>query len=402
MRFGFKAPQLRMIIKKQIKEQLSSDSNHTSWELIESPWYYYYNTETDEKFGCYEEAEDFVDGLAIVKMPTWNKYCVINEKDETVIPDIYTRIIRDPDQKIFICILEHSDSAFFPIVNIRNYRSYDGRIIVKKGDDWFKVPQDYYAAGTFSEGMLRVARISESSLFPDNPAPDDYLWGFINEKGEEVIPCQFIVAHDFSDGLAFVQQEIKGPICFINNVGKVVLEDIKTDDDFHEGLCRVQVGGFIGFIDITGKTTIPAIYTCATNFTNGKSFVRRHPTIEEAIIDKTGTLYWNSKRGLFALPKVYFWFSRLTKDLIVVSRHNDKIDSDLDNQYSGELKGVVNIEMKEVIPCKYRSISIEGWRIKAVQPLSVYDEENDRIIDTIDWYSLDSFPILIGSEKVYI
>jgi hypothetical protein len=99
---------------------------------------------------------------------------------------------------------------------------------------------------------------------------------------------------------------------------------------------------------------------------------------------------------------VYFWFSRLTKDLIVVSRHNDKIDSDLDNQYSGELKGVVNIEMKEVIPCKYRSISIEGWRIKAVQPLSVYDEENDRIIDTIDWYSLDSFPILIGSEKVYI
>ena len=402
MRFGFKAPQLRMIIKKQIKEQLSSDSNHTSWELIESPWYYYYNTETDEEFGCYEDADEFVDGLAIVKMPTWNKYGVINEKDETVIPDIYTRIIRDPELKLFICILEYSDSAFFPIVNIRNYRSYDGSIIVRHEDAWFKVPKDYYAAGTFSDGMLRVAKISESSLFPDNPTPDEYLWGFINEKGEEVVPCQYMVAHDFSDGLAFVQKEFKGRVCFINKDGKIVLEDINTVNDFHEGLCRVQVGGFVGFINKTGKITIPAIFTSATDFSDGKSFVSRHPTIGVNIIDKTGGLYWKSERGLLALPKKYYWFSKLTKELIVVLLHNDNNDFDLDNQYRGELEGVVNIEMVEVIPCKYRSISIEGGKIKAVQPLSVYDEENECIIDTIDWYSLNSSPILIGSEKVYI
>lgn len=391
-----------MIIRNKIKEQSFLNNKRTSWELTESPWYYYYNTETKEEFGCYEEAEDFLDGLAIVLMPEWRKYGVINEKGETVIPDYYDQIIRDSEHKLFICIIKHFDSAFFPIIDIQNYRSYDGSIIVKNGDDWLIVPQDYYAVGTISEGLLRVARISESSLFPDNPAPDDYLWGFINEKGEEVIPCQFMVAHDFSDGLAFVQLEFRGPVCFINKDGKAVLEDVNTDDDFHEGLCRVQVGGFVGFINKTGTITIPAIYTSATNFSDGKSFVSRHPTIGENIIDKTGGLYWKSERGLLALPKKYYWFSKLTKELIVVLLHNDKNVFDLDNQYRGELEGVVNIEMVEVIPCKYRSISIEGGKIKAVQPLSVYDEENERIIDTIDWYSLNSSPILIGSEKVYI
>ena len=43
----------------------------------------------------------------------------------------------------------------------------------------------------FSEGLVAVQNV-------------DGLWGFINKKGEEVIPCQFKAADDFSEGLAGV------------------------------------------------------------------------------------------------------------------------------------------------------------------------------------------------------
>ena len=61
----------------------------------------------------------------------------------------------------------------------------------------------------FSEGLARVVQNGK--------------WGFINTKGEVVIPCIYDFAWAFSEGLAEVKQDGKGSI--INKEGKVIVAE---------------------------------------------------------------------------------------------------------------------------------------------------------------------------------
>ncbi|MGN1270556.1 MAG: WG repeat-containing protein [Clostridia bacterium] len=52
-------------------------------------------------------------------------------------------------------------------------------------------------------------------------------WGFINKKGEEVIPCQYEWTNDFENGIAPVK--LCGKYAFINKDGSFATE-FKYDD----------------------------------------------------------------------------------------------------------------------------------------------------------------------------
>ena len=67
------------------------------------------------------------------------------------------------------------------------------------------------------------------------------LWGFINTDGKMVIEPQFVMVHFFSDGLAAVREkEFNAPWGYIDKQGKMVIKPIFDHaEQFHNGIARV-------------------------------------------------------------------------------------------------------------------------------------------------------------------
>jgi hypothetical protein len=98
-------------------------------------------------------------------------------------------------------------------------------------------------------------------------------WGFINSKGEIIVPLKYDSVGEFSEGLTYVQfgehkfsfkndtisSTGNAKYGYIDNTGKIVIEaKYKWVGDFSEGLAPVSNSdiGKWGFIDTTGKLVI--------------------------------------------------------------------------------------------------------------------------------------------------
>lgn len=97
-------------------------------------------------------------------------------------------------------------------------------------------------------------------------------FGFINHKGNIIIPDTFDKAEDFSEGYAAV--EIKGKWGFINTKGELAVKPIyKSVKRFSCGLAAVEINGKRGYIDPKGTIVIPLIYDDARYFKDDKAWV---------------------------------------------------------------------------------------------------------------------------------
>ena len=148
----------------------------------------------------------------------------------------------------------------------------------------------------FHDGLARVKKMGKNS--------SSRLYGFINKKGEEVIPCQYKFAYDFHDGVAAVGgdswfyidtdgaelkdlerfyfahsfQDGLALVCdytygyqIINKDFEVVvsLSQYKFVDNFELGIAKVMSSkDLYGFIDINGNEIIPCIYKEIGYFNN--------------------------------------------------------------------------------------------------------------------------------------
>lgn len=137
--------------------------------------------------------------------------------------------------------------------------------------------------------------------------------GFINIKGEIVIAPQFDYAHRFHNGLALVQINGKnvsqtkrstyytgGKYGYIDKTGKFVIEaKFIIAQDFSEGLAAVGMptrngGRSFGYIDTTGRMVIKPRFQEAGDFNEGTASVR--------VNDKWGVI---DRRGKFIIPPKY-------------------------------------------------------------------------------------------------
>jgi hypothetical protein len=136
------------------------------------------------------------------------------------------------------------------------------------------------------------------------------MYGFIDKKGNEVIPSIYLDALNFSEGKAWVMnRNVRGFIDtsgkflfkfndetfgynfsegfaavvnenslfgYVDSTGKVVI-DYKFDDaaEFQEGLARVNVLGLWGYVDKQGVIKIPTHYDFAHDFSYGHAFIGR-------------------------------------------------------------------------------------------------------------------------------
>lgn len=186
--------------------------------------------------------------------------------------------------------------------------------------------------GIMSDGLVRVRS-------------NDFLFGFVNEWGQEVVPCKYHNADRFSEGFAVVTSRVgdEGRSGFIDTTGTEVIPcRYRSASNFHEGLARVKLGDGLlanGFIDPTGKEVISGPFRNAGDFKNGYAYVeiRDEETGERycAYIDKTGKEIISDKKYL--LSDVGLTFS---EGLSVVSTHDFKY-------------GYIDESGQEVIPCIY-------------------------------------------------
>jgi hypothetical protein len=122
-------------------------------------------------------------------------------------------------------------------------------------------------------------------------------WGFVDGTGKEVIPFKYVVAQEFSEGLAAVKKHSGWG--FIDTTGYAVIRyKYQSVGKFSEGMVRVSSDYFDSydglmryskwkFIDKNGLVVIPEIYDDAGDFSEGLARVKSKK--KWGFINNTGT-----------------------------------------------------------------------------------------------------------------
>jgi hypothetical protein len=113
---------------------------------------------------------------------------------------------------------------------------------------------------------------AQNSLIPYRKGQ---LWGYCNAEKQIIIPCQYQNAFPFAEGRAMVQLNKK--VGFIDEKGEVVIPiqyDYLLDSHFFKnGLVRVRLGSqddnSTGFVDKNGQIIIPLKHYLLSDFVNG-------------------------------------------------------------------------------------------------------------------------------------
>jgi len=109
------------------------------------------------------------------------------------------------------------------------------------------------------------------------PAPfeDNDKWGYIDGRGKEIIPPQFIIAFDFSpEGIAAVVDT--NGWAYIDTKGGIVIRPFVFDngpDPFKDGLARFLIAGKIGYFDTRGRVVIAPMFDFGHPFSEGLAVV---------------------------------------------------------------------------------------------------------------------------------
>ncbi len=171
------------------------------------------------------------------------------------------------------------------------------------------IPIRYVRAEPFSDGLARIRGFSDNRQLlkfaawmsvgvlakekgPYHDLYTKYLqWGFIDKRGQVVIPPKFADAKDFHEGLAAVQDESNGGWGYIDKSGQAVIPPQFMDAGlFSEGLAAVRTAtdGKWGYIDKSGQAIIPPQFMDAGLFSERLAAVQTSTGGKWGYIDKSG------------------------------------------------------------------------------------------------------------------
>ena len=153
--------------------------------------------------------------------------------------------------------VDGADWRMLPHGYLTGYISKDGRMAIE--------PR-FGTAGDFSEGLAPVTMTKDSPVVsggelisfwtpkPEEPEPPP-AWGFINKKGEVVIPLVYEKALHFRDGLAPVRQG--GKWGYIDRQGRMVIgAGFERAEEFENGVAEVALDGGVAYIDKQGRLLV--------------------------------------------------------------------------------------------------------------------------------------------------
>lgn len=143
----------------------------------------------------------------------------------------------------------------------------------RKGKTLF--PPIFKDAQDFSEGLAYVM--------------NDSIRGYINKKGELVISTPNTVGYNFVDGIAGVCKLPDYKFGFMDKKGNMIIP-FKFDEveDFSEGLCKVFIKGKYGYINKKGDVVV------AARFDEGKPFKEKRAIVgmSKGLQDSTFNVIW--------------------------------------------------------------------------------------------------------------
>lgn len=180
---------------------------------------YFINTKGEiilmnRKFGVSEYNE----GLINCKSLTEKKWGFVDISNNFIIPPMY-----DYTSSFYEGMAAIIPTLIGEKVNKKQFYGF-----VNKNNEVVIPPNFKIANGHFSEGLCCIWENGN---------------GYIDTKGAIVIPCEYLVGENFSDGLASVQLKKNKKQGFINKDGKMVIKPkFEHVESFENGIAKVTIG----------------------------------------------------------------------------------------------------------------------------------------------------------------
>ena len=197
------------------------------------------------------------------------------------------------------------------------------------------VPFEYVNAEHFQNGLAPI------KIFDD--VEREYKCGFIDKTGKEIIPCEYYEVHHFFDGRALVVERWNG-YGFIDERGNeivpccnLLLRDYIGEMYYDYNFCEERAifckkdSKRCGYIDIKGKEITPLEYWGAKPFSEGLGAVRSK--YGWGFVDKT---------GVEVIPCTYSDANSFYEGLAAVK---------INNRW-----GFIDKTNRPIIPCKYKEV----------------------------------------------
>lgn len=225
----------------------------------------------------YYRCDDFNNGLALVMEEITSGQCFIDDSGRIVLSN------RD------FLVSTYSEG-------LTNCSTKEGWGFIDINDN-FIIPPDYLYTREFSEGKAAVSPKKNENGKPNKKG----LYGFINRENQMIIPPIFDGADiKFSEGLCAVWDDGYG---YINERGDVVIPcDFDLGMHFSEGVGVFKPKGKnkgYGFLDKSGNIVIEPIFTVAESFSNGLAEViigKEYEDFKYGYINKSGEYVWTPTR----------------------------------------------------------------------------------------------------------
>ena len=170
----------------------------------------------------------------------------------------------------------------------------------------FVIPPVYQLTWGFSEGLASACR-------------EYYKCGYIDTEGRVVIPFKFYAATHFNEGLALVGLDGE-EMAYIDREGRIVFKLSKGlyGGDFSEGLAwvRDELDGKYGFMDRAGRIRIPMQFEEVRGFSEGKALVKKG--------DSWGFI---DRAGRTVIPFQYAYGSSFSEGLAAVTTARERMEA---------------------------------------------------------------------------
>ena len=347
----------------------------------------------------------FVEDYAVVSIGAFlnGDNGVIDSKGKEILPVQY-RKIHFLSEGHFVVYKTYSEGAFFDTKGNQvsadiQLRGHDALTSLKEGlarlelgfqqyvfiDVTGKqvIPQSFYAAGLFCDGLARVKGNSDDS------------WGFIDKTGTLIVPYKYRYAMDFQEGIA--------PVSISNS-------DRNT----------------WGYINTKGEEIIPPQYDYASYFHQGRAVVSKYLgdyKYEYYLIDNEGNIlqYFDNYARMNG-HKFHIITEREGKQGIISTQNEILLPFEYDyigHDFCGVrtvkkegLEGVIDLNNEIIVPVRYQKVhvsSASGVHNERVRVDSYGDEfyfaQNEIYRTTIGVEyggKFGGFPFIASNEMSYV
>ena len=215
------------------------------------------------------------------------------------------------------------------------------------------VPATFLSVGYFSNG-LAWAKTSALTI------------GFIDKSGNWVLNPQFESAKEFDPESGFALVKSTGEWKLIDRTGKALVVSGDTGyGEFYEGVCNAKKGAKVGLINTNGEWIVAAHYDKIQRMQNGYANVRN---IEFwGVIDNTGKViipvkYENinpNDNGIFAVKRDKLW-GLMDRSGSLVTNFEYTAIRDFKNGFAavkvGNKWGMINSTGQQILPFQFERV----------------------------------------------